>query len=45
MRIDIARLGEDAFTMLLDRMADDAAPDTRIVQPQLVVRGSTGRRR
>lgn len=43
MRIDIARLGTDAFTMLFDRMADAAAPETRIVQPELVVRGSTCR--
>lgn len=44
MRIDIARLGTDAFTMLLDSMADGGVPGTRIVQPELVVRGSTTRR-
>jgi LacI family transcriptional regulator len=40
VRVDIARLGTDAFTMLLERMADGAVP-SRIVAPQLMVRNST----
>ncbi|MDQ2703223.1 MAG: LacI family transcriptional regulator [Pseudomonadota bacterium] len=44
MRIDISRLGSDAFDMLLERMEGDANDGARIVQPELVVRGSTARR-
>ena len=43
VKIDIARLGTDAFTMLLDRMVDGAAIPSRLVQPKLMVRGSTRR--
>ena len=39
----IAALGAEAFSLLLDRMDDQQAPERRIVQPQLVVRDSTAR--
>ena len=43
MRIDLSRLGSDAFAMLLDRMEGDGEACTRIVRPELVVRESTAR--
>jgi LacI family transcriptional regulator len=43
VKIDIARLGTDAFTMLLDRMADGSVAPSRVVRPELMVRGSTRR--
>jgi LacI family transcriptional regulator len=43
VKIDIARLGSDAFTMLLDRMVDGAPIPSRLVEPKLMVRGSTRR--
>ena len=43
VKIDIARLGTDAFTMLLDRMADGSVAPSRMVRPELMVRGSTRR--
>ena len=43
MHIDLSRLGSDAFDMLLDRMEGDGETRGRVVQPQLVVRGSTTR--
>ena len=44
MRIDLSRLGSDAFAMLLDRMDGDGESRARIVQPELVVRESTAKR-
>ena len=44
MRIDLSRLGSDAFSLLLDHMEGDGGPVARIVQPELMVRGSTAKR-
>ena len=41
VRLDIAALGAEAFSMLLDRMGDCETPQRRVLQPQLVVRDST----
>ena len=38
MRIDLSRLGSDAFSLLLDHMEGDGGPVARIVQPELMVR-------
>jgi LacI family transcriptional regulator len=41
VRIDIAAMGAEAFTLLLDRMSETGEPASRVLQPQLVVREST----
>jgi LacI family transcriptional regulator len=43
VKVDSARLGAGAFTMLLGRMADSSLAMSRIVRPELMVRGSTRR--
>ena len=41
VRLDIAALGAEAFSLLLDRMGEQQAAERRVVQPELVVRDST----
>ena len=41
VRLDIAALGTDAFSMLLDRMGERGEPRKRMLRPEVVVRDST----
>jgi len=41
VRLDIAAMGTEAFSMLLDRMGERSVPERRVLQPQLVVSEST----
>ena len=41
VRLDLAAMGTEAFSMLLERMGERSAPERRVLQPQLVVREST----
>ncbi|WOF22892.1 LacI family DNA-binding transcriptional regulator [Microbacterium betulae] len=44
VRLDFRRLGREAFRLLHRLIRDDASPERVVVEPELVVRGSTARR-